>query len=424
MAVTSVGDLFEALGSGDFERILGTPESDWIEFKGEIYPLDTIRGKYELAKDVAGFQNAGGGVIVLGVATTRRESEFRDTASEVRGVPPSLVNSQQYHHVLESHTNPPAVDVPIHTYSIQGQDRVLLAIEVRAGRDPNVLVVINRVVDETEGSVQAVAIPERTQGGVRWYSAEEIQHIIADGLRYRVRQFVPEAVEVRDLTHMLDSDNETATRLGGWVDVPTIVLQAAISGWRPAFSQLYGDAGIAQSMRTYERLRANGFNFGGDSPLQPAEGGQYFEDGTGRIVFLSDSGGLTVGAPVTENFFATGMQSPSDAPQLNSRALVEYALEFCIFVDEHMRNLTDGGETVLTVRCSDFASVRLAPGLDRFVTQQSLSDSAHTRLVASGEAAADAYSLLTPIYGLFAFAPERIPLSSKSEIDGDAIRRL
>jgi len=43
--VTSPTDLKEALGRGDFARILGTPESTWIDFKKEPYRLETFKGR-------------------------------------------------------------------------------------------------------------------------------------------------------------------------------------------------------------------------------------------------------------------------------------------------------------------------------------------------------------------------------------------
>src|SRR5260370_40605430 len=80
MSVGSQGELVEVLVRGDFERLLGTEESSWVEFKRDPYHLKTPRDCWELAKDVAAFANHQGGTIVIGVATERRTHEVSDSA--------------------------------------------------------------------------------------------------------------------------------------------------------------------------------------------------------------------------------------------------------------------------------------------------------------------------------------------------------
>lgn len=58
MAVATIEELRSAFEDGQPERIIGTLESGWVDFKSQPYPLSTDRGAWELCKDVAGLANA------------------------------------------------------------------------------------------------------------------------------------------------------------------------------------------------------------------------------------------------------------------------------------------------------------------------------------------------------------------------------
>ncbi|MFI9604767.1 helix-turn-helix domain-containing protein [Streptomyces sp. NPDC052043] len=64
------------------EAILGTPESQWVDFKSVgpkgPYDLSTEKGKFELAKDVAAFANASGGLLVCGFRAKRRPTQLHE----------------------------------------------------------------------------------------------------------------------------------------------------------------------------------------------------------------------------------------------------------------------------------------------------------------------------------------------------------
>jgi hypothetical protein len=84
--------------------LLGQQETEWIDFKREGY-AKTDRGKLELAKDVASFANADGGILVLGVATTK--SGHIETASAVMPCPAGSVSVQSYRAVIARRIHPP-----------------------------------------------------------------------------------------------------------------------------------------------------------------------------------------------------------------------------------------------------------------------------------------------------------------------------
>jgi hypothetical protein len=61
----------ELIEGGHAAALVGLPESDWLEAKRVPYPLADVRGELEMAKDIAAFANAGGGIVVIGIKTRR-----------------------------------------------------------------------------------------------------------------------------------------------------------------------------------------------------------------------------------------------------------------------------------------------------------------------------------------------------------------
>jgi len=73
------------------EPLVGTEESDQLDFKLAPYVPDAPHQKWELAKDVAAFANRRGGVIVIGVHTERRPNKIIELAGEIRPVRKAVV---------------------------------------------------------------------------------------------------------------------------------------------------------------------------------------------------------------------------------------------------------------------------------------------------------------------------------------------
>lgn len=75
--------LVAALAQGTSGCLIGTAESDRLDFKQSPYPLGTDKGKYDFCSDVAALANAQGGLILCGVKTKRRSEEILVAASEL-----------------------------------------------------------------------------------------------------------------------------------------------------------------------------------------------------------------------------------------------------------------------------------------------------------------------------------------------------
>ena len=62
-------DVLAALEEGEPGRLLGTPETAQVCFRGHPYPLETGTSVWELARAVADLANRSGGGIIVGART-------------------------------------------------------------------------------------------------------------------------------------------------------------------------------------------------------------------------------------------------------------------------------------------------------------------------------------------------------------------
>lgn len=100
----------DLLRGGRADVLLGQTEYAWMDFKREGYKK-TDHDKFELAKDVAAFANADGGVLVLGIATVK--SGAIETASAVLPCPPGSVSAKSYKATLMRRLHPPPEGIEI-----------------------------------------------------------------------------------------------------------------------------------------------------------------------------------------------------------------------------------------------------------------------------------------------------------------------
>ncbi len=76
MSFESIKAIIEGHAYG---ALIGLQEDAWLEAKsGAPYELDTPEGRYELAKDVAAFANGTGGIVIVGLQTTRQANTQTD----------------------------------------------------------------------------------------------------------------------------------------------------------------------------------------------------------------------------------------------------------------------------------------------------------------------------------------------------------
>lgn len=91
-------------------EIVGTPESEWVDSYGVPpegpYDLSTDKGKFELAKDITAFSNAGGGLLVCGLKAKKKQTELYEVAEKVTPFDKKVVDSTKYKDVITEYVRP------------------------------------------------------------------------------------------------------------------------------------------------------------------------------------------------------------------------------------------------------------------------------------------------------------------------------
>ncbi len=106
MPLSQPEDVLAALNEGKPYRLIGAPENPQIDFRSQPYALDTSKGMWELARDVADLANHSGGVILIGVRPARSEGSFVEVATELQPVPASMLNVDRYCSIIREQVRP------------------------------------------------------------------------------------------------------------------------------------------------------------------------------------------------------------------------------------------------------------------------------------------------------------------------------
>jgi predicted HTH transcriptional regulator len=104
MSFESVKAIIDAHTYGS---LIGLQEDAWLEAKcGTPYNFDTPEGRYELAKDVAAFANGTGGIVIVGLRTTRHASTQTDEITAYDLCAQDTFNATQYSSLIAEHIYP------------------------------------------------------------------------------------------------------------------------------------------------------------------------------------------------------------------------------------------------------------------------------------------------------------------------------
>lgn len=181
----AVEECLRVVQTGDFDQLLGAVESETIEFKGSPYVLSSTRDKVELAKDISGLANAGGGILLMGIGTSVLEGHPREAATRIRPFEEKMVDIKQYEDVLSQWIYP-KLHAEINWFpsgSREGKGLACIQVaETQAGRKPFLTVGVLQENEKILGNV--VGFFQRRGDKVANWSPEELQHVFKDGLRF------------------------------------------------------------------------------------------------------------------------------------------------------------------------------------------------------------------------------------------------
>jgi hypothetical protein len=427
MRAMTLGELFEVLESGNWQRLVGEAEDDQIDFKRAPYQLTEDRQKWNLATDVAAFANAADGAIVIGVATQRHPNEAVEAATEIHRVTKAAVNPDQYRDVIRAWIHPPPAGVRVRWFPPDAATPDgLFVIEIPPQADHLKPFLVRRTVNEQGISFDAVAVPRRDGDRNAWDSAEEIQRQLAERRSFIARPDPrPSRDEAQDEVAQADAALIEVLRLQEWTNEPVYILQAIPQGEMTAVQGLYRE--VRNALARPQVLRQNGFALRWRVNSELREAG---------VVIRHDEGatwvsryGLTTEAHAVFDDSPLGWAFNQDrvagrALVLNPIALVEITLEFFRFIDRELRPRRAANSWTHRILCLNFRLNRviLPAGrprqgvIDLPVSEVASSDDRRFTFDDVGTPQRNAFRALTEVYALFGLEPAAIPFAEHDAI--------
>lgn len=430
LAVESLGGLMAALGAGDFERLLGTPESEWLDFKQAPY-LPLHSKKAELAKDVAQFANTSGGVLVIGYETERREGSLVEVAKAIRPVRTNLVEVAQYRDIIQSWAIPLVRAIRFQWF-YPGADAVegVLVIEISPQDESHKYFIVKRLADAGGNPADAIGVPVREGDRTVWLPAEGVQDLIRDGLRFR-RSAPPAHPSLAPNWGRVLAELE-ATEL--WGQGATLYLQAVPQD--PVALDLFRQNGLRDLITAPPALRPQGFGIVAHVQAE-IRGESLVASGGRKLLRLDPDGVVTAAAVANPDFLGwainEGVPMIDGRVRINSIVLTEFMLEFFRFVEESLATAISRRAWRFRVVAKRFQSARLSlePGVTRRnrssleLPRMTEKDDWSSEFEGTGDPESDAFSALARLYlGLFDFQPEAIPFQMNGRISTQQFLRL
>lgn len=427
------------LDEGREDELVGVTESGELDFKQSPHRLDTDKGKWELAKDVAALANSGGGALVVGVATTVPEDRDEEIVSAITPFGAGMANVKQHRDSLDAKSGvyPAVRDLTIRRFERAGGKSLLLIVVPPQDEDQQPLMVV-RMVEGDEKRGLGIGVPFRSGAHTYWLSPGELHRDLSDGRRVRsapatVAPVSPAKPPYEPLDRMTDRRLVEIEQYMGWDDSATYLLTAVPVPPQPVpLPDMYDPERIYGCVRNPPEIRHAGFSLAWpDTPRN--ENGALVNLISGRsVLWVEPDGTCLAAAAGTPEFLTRASRSPAEPqPQLvNSTVLVEWTYLFCLFVEQCMSEAIDGGWLMaarLRGARSRPWSLRLHPGRDRNFRAEGREpgvDDWYAEVDGTGESGLDAFNLLTGVYSLFGLDRTAIPFVTDGRVDPDTIRAI
>lgn len=437
MALASAVELVSALARGDFDAVIGTAESQWVDFKQAPYPVRdgrlTDNGKWNLAKDVACFANASGGLLVFGYKTHRPANTIVEEASEHTPVPKSLVDADAYAKVISDWVYPQIRGVRMIWYPPEpSEGSGVLVVEVPAQSSRDQPFFVRRAVTEAGRIFDAWSVSAREGDRCQPVPIERIHADVAVG---RIAGQLPDLGDrVGDLADRLDRLlDTTAAALQQPQGTAMLAIERVSTARDPRpLRDFYAAQGGARELLSHPpQLRSGGFNLAHLGTLTVDEGA--FQVGwSGTSARAEPDGSFCAVAAATPDFLgwaSNANRGDAEPIKINALALVEFTYEATRLAYE-LAALADEPATDYVWQLSAVgmktADVRLEPGPLRrvawpFPAASASSDSWRQRVEPAPDIGGTAFALLERAYALFGFGRSDIPYSRDDEVLPDAI---
>jgi hypothetical protein len=180
----TLNELKQFIDSGDFNKFVGEVEGQLFDAKGQPYRFeDGSDVKREFAKDVAAFANTRGGTILIGMHTKTAPLHTGEEIDEIRPIPGTLFDPDQYRKILAEWLYPQPVGVEI-LWKPFGPDATkgVGAIFIPLQDDRAKPFLIKRVIGENKKSSELlIGYVERRIDGTEVRTIAEIYHALKTG---------------------------------------------------------------------------------------------------------------------------------------------------------------------------------------------------------------------------------------------------
>jgi hypothetical protein len=157
--------------------LVGQPESTWLEVKRKPYDLEREEQRIEIAKDIAAFANAGGGLIIFGFSTRSRSGV--DVITRARSIDTSSVSPQRYSQIVRARVFPMPEKL---TFVRLGDGKQGFAY-IKIPHQPEELrpFFLRKTLSGSGVTSTSLTIPVRTGAEVEYGTAESIHSLIVAG---------------------------------------------------------------------------------------------------------------------------------------------------------------------------------------------------------------------------------------------------
>lgn len=181
----SVSEVLKIVKKGDFRQLIGLIENDFIECKGAPYILSESKEKFELSKDVTGFANSIGGIILIGVATVKKTDQPYEQIDSIRSFRKEIIDLDQYDNILAAWIYP-RLTVEIDWVPASENDQIGLAyIFVPNQPEEKKPYFVSKIITDDGKSVgNNIGFFQRKRSKIDHYSIAELHHIFKDGMRF------------------------------------------------------------------------------------------------------------------------------------------------------------------------------------------------------------------------------------------------
>lgn len=431
MAFTRPEEILAALEEGKPRLLIGTAESSQIDFKNQPYQLGTDKGKWELAKDVAGLANFAGGILVVGIRTEKTAGNFREIAADIRPVPVGMLNAEQHYSVIRDLVRPAVIfQIAYHSDPDQA-DCGYMTIRVEPLDEAERFALVRRMISTDERLTESIGVPIRDGDQTRWLSGDEVYRYLRDGQRAAKAMLATLTHETHASRGSEVSGEES--RLGAeeairhlisfkdW-DHPVLVWQSLPTRPVDLTKRMWGTQSIAEALRNHPSLRSSGFNWFFMTDPTSFDDGALASDGR-HAIWVRENGTVTAAAPVKQDDMLTwAMRNPPQGPyRLNVLALVEMTLEYYRLLDGYILPGTNTSyqHVISTIGFSGEPGVILpsAPLTAIAVSEHQSTRDIRRTFPGSSNPEHEAYEALSLLYAAFRYGPRSIPFTSNDQVD-------